>query len=280
MFKINPKIFAHQAALENGNYVLHDHILHKLDDQKVKLFKRYCPHRMYPLHKVGDVVTDITCKFHNFKWDMNGAPINNDKNLGCGKATIGQSGLIFTDFTEPNHSWVSDLLSEKSLKYSHSFSGMSKGNWLWMMDIQADLLHIQKNGIHPELSQLIDLDEVITDQGDGWALQTYSGGWWLCIYPYTFVEYSKGCLAINYTVPNDKNDQFNFDWFSQFYFDPLVEEDKRKSFQKYFQDVFLEDLVAIEKQKGKYFPLMNTTDRLETHCVHFGEWYLKNSTQQ
>lgn len=277
MFDIQPKIFAHKSAIINGNFVLHDYILSKtVDSKSAKLFRRYCPHRMYPLHEPGDIVNEITCNFHQFKWNEFGIPINNDKNLACGTVDIDTCGLISSSFTVPKHQWVNDLTSESSLVFSHSYQGKSNGSWLWMMDIQTDLLHIQKNGIHPELSQLIDLIEVTTDEGDGWALQTYSGGWWLCIYPYTFVEYSKGCLAINSTIPHDKNIEFGFDWFSQFYFDPNIDEEKRLSFDKYFQAVFLEDLVAIEKQKGKYFPLTQSKERLETHCLHFGQWYLNH----
>lgn len=152
MFDIQPKVYAHKSAVEKGNFVLHEFILHKISEQNVKLFRRYCPHRMYPLHEPGETVNEITCKFHNFKWNSEGMPINNDKMLSCGNANINASGIIASNFVEPNHSWVNDLHSEPNLQFSHCYSGKSNGNWLWMMDIQADLLHIQKNGIHPELS--------------------------------------------------------------------------------------------------------------------------------
>jgi hypothetical protein len=113
------------------------------------------------------------------------------------------------------------------------------------------------------------------DHGDGWILQTCSTGWWLFIYPYTFIEYSPGCLSVNYTTPDDPNSEFGFSWITQFYYDPVIHQSKRTEFQT-LEDVFHEDVEAIEQQKGKYFPLMKSVNRLEDHCVHFGQWVKDN----
>ncbi len=252
-----------------------EYILNK-DVNKVNLFRRLCPHRMYPLADVGTHIEDITCKFHNFKWDKNGNPLNNDKNISCGLSYIGKSGLIFKDFIEPKHFWVDDLNKEAHLEYSHSFQGTSNGSWLWMMEIQVDLLHIHtSNGIHPTLAPTINLDEIKMYEGDGWILQTYSTGWWLVIYPFTFIEWSSGCLSINYTIPNNIKEEFGFSWITQFYYDPSTNNNKRKDFES-LEEVFREDVAAIEMQKGKYFPIVKPYNRLENHCVHFGKWILEN----
>ena len=42
------------------------------------------------------------------------------------------------------------------------------------------------------------------------------------------------------------------------------------------EDVFREDVIAIEKQKEKYFPLKISSNKYEDHCVHFGQWVMKN----
>jgi len=275
MLKKLPKVLAHSAALKQGNFVAPEYILNKGNENVTNLFHRFCPHRMYPLHNAGEIVGDITCKFHNFQWDKNGAPLNNTKNLGCGKAYVGRSGLVFKDFVEPDHFWVDDLASETNLQYSHSLHGTSKGSWLWMMEIQADLLHIWNGGIHPALSAVTNLEEIDMHEGDGWILQTCSTGWWLFVYPFTFVEYSKGCVSVNYTIPKDINNEFGFDWITQFYYDPSITIEKRKDFET-LEDVFHEDVQAIEAQKGKYFPLMQAQNRLENHCVHFGKWVTNN----
>jgi hypothetical protein len=145
------------------------------------------------------------------------------------------------------------------------------------MEIQADLLHIRsgENSVHPWLSTQENLEEVEMDSGDGWVIQTCSTGWWLCIYPFTFIEWSKGCLAVNYTVPKNIDNEFGFDWVTQFYYSPSITQDKKNIFEK-MEDVFHEDIEAIEAQKGKYFPLMKSTNKLEDHCVHFGEWFRNN----
>jgi hypothetical protein len=232
---------------------------------------------MYPLHNIGQHVDNIICKFHGFAWDKNGTPLNNNRKLNCGTADVGWSGLVFTDFREPNHRWVDNLASEKNLKFSHATTGSSVGSWLWMMEIQSDLLHIRtgEDVVHPWLSSVENLEEVNMDSGDGWIIQTCSTGWWLFIYPYTFVEWSPGCLGVNYTTPNDPNSEFGFTWVTQFYYTPEITQERRATFEK-LEDVFHEDIDAIETQKGQYFPLMKAVNRLEEHCVHFGKWVIKH----
>jgi hypothetical protein len=276
MFKNTPKIYAHVSVMNNKNYVLHDDILHR-NGNKVEIFHRYCPHRMFPLHNVGDLVEEIFCEFHGFKWDKNGIPINNDKKLKCGSAVVGRSGLIFNvDFIEPDHRWVNDLSSERNLTYSHCKQGKSQGSWLWLMDAEADYLHLTVNGVHPRLSQLIDIKDVNLDQGDGWIFQEHTHGWWsVYIYPYTFIEYKTGCLSVNYVEPNNKNSEFGFTWITQFYYDQSISQDERTEFET-LEDVFHEDVATIEKQKGGYFPLIKASNNNEKHCVHFGQWYRSN----
>ena len=143
------------------------------------------------------------------------------------------------------------------------------------MDAEADLLHVYQNGIHPFLAQQINLEDLKLDQGDDWILQTHPDGWWLYIFPYTFVEYSPGCVMINYVTPKDENSEFGFDWICQFYYDPKISIDKRYVFET-LVDVFKQDIEAAEKQKGPYFPLVKAMNKYEDHCVHFGKWYRKN----
>jgi phenylpropionate dioxygenase-like ring-hydroxylating dioxygenase large terminal subunit len=272
MFKNPPKILAHAAATRDGNFVTPDFIIGKDGES---LFNRYCPHRRYPINEVGGVLKEsIVCNFHGFEWSLTGEPINNNKRLGCGKVSKGKSGLLFKDFTEPDHQWVDDLASETQIEYSHVRTGTSKGSWLWMMEIQADLLHIRKgeDAVHPQLSEVTELDDTELDHGEGWILQTCSTGWWLFIYPFTFIEYSKGCVAVNYTTPNDINNEFGFSWHTQYYFDPSVSQERRDSFELYIEPVFIEDVTAIEKQKGPWFPIVVPVNRLEDHCVHYGKW--------
>lgn len=275
MFTNPPKILAHVSAVAEKNFVVSEYILNKLDND-VTLFNRFCPHRMYPLAEPGTHVENITCKFHNFQWDRNGIPINNPKKITCGSAVVGKSGLIFKNFAEPDNHWVTDLANEKNLKYSHSCTGSSKGSWLWMMDIQADLLHIRPGTdvVHPGLAEVTDLDSVIMTEGDGWILQTSNTGWWLFVYPFTFVEWSPGCVCINYVTPCNITEEFGFDWITQFYYSFDAVEKKRFEFET-LEDVFKEDVAVVELQKGNYFPLTTSQNRLEDHCVHFGNWVKK-----
>jgi hypothetical protein len=276
MFKVLPKILAHKTAISEGNFVTPEYIIGK---DSTSLFNRHCPHRKYPIGQLGEVLKEsIECNFHGLKWDLAGIPINNTKNIKCGKVSTGKSGLMFKDFQEPNHQWVDDLANEQNLIFSHVRTGSSTGSWLWMMEIQADLLHIRKghDAIHPTLSEVTELEDTILDQGDGWILQTCSTGWWLFIYPFTFIEYSKGCVAINYTTPHDINSEFGFDWHTQYYFDSKIDDNRKKEFEFYVEPVFIEDAAAIEKQKGPWFPIIVPYNRLEEHCVHYGKWVKEN----
>ena len=275
MFNNPPKILAHTSALTAGNFVVPDYILNKNQD-KINLFHRHCPHRMYPLAEPGSIVENIVCKFHGFEWTKDGEPINNDRKISCGSAQVGKSGLVLKNFVEPDSQWVNDLAKETNLEFSHVCTGSSNGSWLWAMDIQADLLHIRpgENVVHPGLAAVTNLEDTDMSQGSGWALQTCSTGWWLCIYPYTFIEWSPGCLAILTCTPNNET-EFGFTWLTQFYYNSTVSADKRKDFET-LEHVFQEDVETIEKIKGKYFPLMTAHNRLEDHCVHFGKWVKEN----
>jgi hypothetical protein len=275
MFINTPKVLAHVSSLNDGNFVTPDYILNK-DNDFINLFHRFCPHRMYPLQSPGEVVQNIKCKFHGFEWDNKGIPINNEKKLNCGLASLGKSGLIFRNFTEPNHQWVEDLSKEKTLRYSHSNLGHSKGSWLWLMDAEADLLHLYKGGIHPFLSKQINLDDIELDQGDGWIIQNHPGGWWLYIFPYVFVEYGNpGMLMVNSVYPKNADSEFEFDWITQFYYDNNIDVGKRLVFET-LEKVFEEDVATAELQKGPYFPLMKAMNKYENHCVHFGKWFSEN----
>lgn len=275
MFLRTPKVLAYRTCTEKGNFVTPEYIINS-DVNLFNLFHRFCPHRMYPLSAPGQHVHDITCQFHNFKWNSNGEPLNNDKKLKCGSALLGKSGLLFKDFDEPDHPWVTDLTKETNLVYSHSSLGTSHGSWLWLMDAEADLLHLHKDGIHPFLSKQINLDDITLDQGEGWILQNHPDGWWLYIFPYGFVEYGRpGKLMVNSVFPKDPNNEFGFDWITQFYYDPSVDVNQRMIFET-LEKVFEEDVKTAEVQKGKYFPVMKAVNRYENHCVHWGQWFKKN----
>jgi hypothetical protein len=280
MFKNPPKILAHSSAIKNGNFVTPEYIL---SNDGESLLNRFCPHRRYPISNVGVVLKEtVLCNFHGFEWGLNGIPVNNNKHINCGKVSKGRSGLLFKDFIEPNHKWVDDLANEPALEFSHVRTGTSKGSWLWMMEIQADLLHLRKgkDAVHPDLSEATELEDTELDHGDGWILQTCSTGWWLFIYPFTFVEYSQGCVAVNYTTPHDMKNEFGFDWHTQYYFSPKITKKRRDEFEFYVEPVFREDVVAIEKQKGPWFPITVPYNRLEEHCVHYGKWVMANKVRQ
>ena len=147
------------------------------------------------------------------------------------------------------------------------------------MEIEADLLHILKNGVHPWLATQVDPNDVKLENGDGWIYQEHPDGWWVYVFPFTFIEWSKGCLSINCTFPDDINIETGYSWLTQLYYDPVVSVEKREIFNK-IEDVFREDVLVSEQQKVKYIPYKKSTSRLEDQSVIFGNWVKKNRIKE
>ena len=276
MFSTLPTAIAHKSCADEGMYVTPEYIISNVDG-KIHTLKKFCPHRRYPLATTGEYTDKLECKLHGFAFNPDGTAINNNRSLVCSNISVGKSGIVFRDFTEPDHQWVNDLASESDLKYSHMTSHTSTGSWLWNMEIAVDLLHlVGNNGIHPLLSRQVNPTDFVLEEGDGWVFQKHNAGWWLQLFPFTFVEYGNpGCLVINYVVPKDINNEYGFDWYSQFYYDPTVHVNDRVVFET-FDTTYSEDIAAVELQNGKYFPLTRTSNYLETHSVNWGNWYTKN----
>jgi hypothetical protein len=279
VFKKIPKILAHRAALSAGLFVTPEHIIGQKSTTVANLLHRYCPHRSYPLGgTVGSHVQEglgITCDFHGMTWTSQGDPVESNCSLLQRTAIVRDDGLIVENFSETGQQWSHDLAQEDQLKYQRTFTGSSNGSWLWMMEIQADLLHIRPNGIHPDLSEKIDLATVTFSHGRDWICQNHSTGWWTFIYPYTFLEWTPGCLGVNYVTPNDPKQEFGFTWNTQFYFAPTVSDEQQLEFIS-LEQAFCEDVCAIEQQKGPWFPLEHSSNPLEQHCVHWGNWVQQN----
>jgi len=276
MFNKFPTAVAHKSCVDRGMYVTPEYIISECNGE-LKTLNKFCPHRRYPLGTTGEHKTQIKCKLHGFEFNPDGSPINNDKSLACSTVHLGKSGILFKDFTEPKHTWVDDLSKEQNLKYSHITTNSSKGSWLWTNDIAIDLFHVSNGLIHPLLMQQVDPAKFILEEGDGWAIQHNGNcGWWLFIYPFTFIEYSNpGCLAILSIIPTDNFIEYGFNWYVQYYYNDEVSRDRRIIFET-LELTYSEDVQAAELQRGDYFPLLRMSNPLEKHCVSFGDWVIKN----
>lgn len=273
MFKNPPKVIGHISALKHGPFVGQEYIMTKVDDE-IRLLNRLCPHRFYPIGDLGNI-ENITCKLHGFSFNADGSSKNNPYKLSCHSNNVGKSGIVFRNFTEPNHKWVDIISNEKDLEFHHTLTGKSYGSWLWQMEIQTDLSHIRKNGIHPCLSNQVNLNSVKMEEGDGWIYQEHDTGFWLFVFPYGFIEWSNGCLGINSIYPNDSKNEFGYSWTTQFYFDNKVNMTNRYEFMK-LEEAFKEDVLATELQVVPYVPYKSSIDRLEDHVVTFSKWIDKN----
>jgi len=278
-----PLILAHEVSCNFGGFVVPDKIIVKENDN-YSLKARVCPHRGYVMHNIGDtIVNQIHCKLHGFCWNKNGEPSSNEhfyKLPHYGSITKGKSGLLFQNFNEPiDADWVHVLSKEKNLQYTKSYSGKSNGSWLWLMDLNADLLHFRANGIHPRQSLETPLETLSINNGDGWCIQTNETGFWLFIFPFTAIEYEPGKLSVNRVVPNDINDEYGFTWHTQLYYDPIIDSNERNIWEKLI-DVYLEDIEAIENIKPPFYPLKRKTSNFENHVLQWADWYNANLSQK
>ena len=280
MFKKFPLAVAHKNCADKEMFVAPEYIISKSND-KVKALNKFCPHRKYPLGKTGTFLNKLQCELHGFAFNPDGTAINNNRNLSCPSVKLGRSGLLFRDFEEPDAEWVDDLANEPNLIFSHMTEHKSHGSYLWSTDVAIDLLHVKSGTIHPLLMQQVNPEVFKLSEGDGWALQKFSDqGWWLFIYPFTFIEYNReGCLAINTSIPDNYNNEYGFTWYTQYYYNKDVHADKRLIFET-LDLTFNEDVKASELQKGDYYPLLKVTDDLEKHCVTYGQWVTENRLQE
>jgi hypothetical protein len=176
---------------------------------------------------------------------------------------------------EPNSDWIAVIKNESNLRYDHSYIGHSSGSFLWMMDIEVDLLHLWEGGIHPRLYDEVKPDQITKYSTDDWVCQMYPRGWWTFIYPYTLVEYGgAGRLAISSVTP-DGDGEFGFNWMMQFYYGPNVSIEEKILFED-MANVWDQDVEACEKIKGAYFPLKHAGSPYEEDCVSFGAWCSRN----
>jgi hypothetical protein len=270
-----PKFYCHEKAFKGKTFFTALANIVSNTDKGYKVFDRSCPHRMYPINDTctGKASDTFECRLHGYSFNEEGSGLNNSLYLHGKSLTKGKSGILFENFNEPDHQWVKDVEQEKNLTLAQIFTGNSKGSWLWLTDLEADCFHIHKKGIHPELYKEVDIAQLQLINGDGWGLQQRPDGWWLCIYPYTFIEWESGCLAINTIIPDSKETEFGFRWMTQIY----VDYDKIHT-PKFdiFDLIFKQDVKAAEDIKGKYFPITTIQSELEEHSYQFGRWMERN----
>jgi hypothetical protein len=280
MFKNIPLILSHESSCDYGHFVTNDYIIFKDKEENYSLKDRACPHRAYLMHKPGDVVKQVECKLHGFCWDDEGKPANEEhfyKLAHKGEVTKGKSGLLFQNFTEPQDAeWVNTIGSEKNLRYTKSYTGHSNGSWLWLMDVNADLVHFRRNGVHPRQSLETPLDSLELLQGDSWCQQVSKSGFWLFVFPFHQIDYEPGKLGITRNIPDNINNEFGFSWHTQIFYDDRIDSKNREIFEEQLVQVYLEDVEVVENTKRPFFPLRKGVNKWENHTLHWTDWYLKN----
>jgi nitrite reductase/ring-hydroxylating ferredoxin subunit len=275
LFKNPPRVIAHKSAVTDNVFVTKDRLITKDSFSRISVFNRSCPHKFYPIGEEGGAYSTIQCKLHGFEFDQQGKGINNSCKLKHSvNYSVGPSGLIYENFEEPKYWWIFNQIRDEKLTLAETTSGSSTGSWLWNMDMEVDILHVREGGIHPWLATQFKKEDIVLSEGDGFVLQTQHDGFWLLIYPFTFIEWSKGCLGIKTVRPNNINNEYGFTWSTQLYFSEETPLCKKYDFAK-LKEVYQEDVIAIEQITEPY-RLIHTNNPLEKQNVHFGEWVNRN----
>jgi phenylpropionate dioxygenase-like ring-hydroxylating dioxygenase large terminal subunit len=275
MIKFNnkyPKIFTHKDTFKkdifygSGQYVI---------NKNLELFSNRCPHRGNKIITPGEIKSQFKCGLHGWAWTENGSPLNNTINLKSKNAVVGESGLCFLDWEEPNDSkWVNEL-KQDTFEYSHSLKKYGEGDWRWQMEMHVDLLHVEQ--IHPLLNNYVDCNSLVTERGYDWIAQHHSHGWWLFVYPFTHIEYEPGCLYISEMSPRE-NDQ-GYDVFIHYLFNNSIDQTTKDNFINMAEVTFDEDIRAVNElsASSKYKMPVNPHHKLEQDIKHFYKWIDENT---
>jgi phenylpropionate dioxygenase-like ring-hydroxylating dioxygenase large terminal subunit len=263
----HPRILTYKNVFKNANFFGSSNFV---INQNLELFPNRCPHRGNKIIKPGTTKDLFQCNLHGWQWNNNGQPINNNVSLKSQQATLGESGLVFLNWDEPQGvQWVEDL-KNSTFEYSHSLHKQGFGDWRWQMEMHVDLLHVEK--IHPLLHSYVDCTKLRTERGNDWIAQYHDHGWWLFIYPFTHIEWEPGCFYFSEMTPKE-NDQ-GYDVYIHYYFDQQVDSVKRQEFAKMADQTFDEDIQAVNElsSASSYRMPSNCQHPLEQDIIHFYNW--------
>jgi phenylpropionate dioxygenase-like ring-hydroxylating dioxygenase large terminal subunit len=266
-----PNILTHKDTFKNYNfYGSSQYIV----NNQFNYFLNKCPHRGNQIIQPGSTKNNLQCGLHGWEWKQDGSPVNNNINLVKKTATLGESGLIFVNWDEPKTAIWAQELKKDNFVYSHNKVKKGTGDWRWQMEMHVDLLHVPF--IHKSLNEYVDVKNLQTEYGKDWIAQHHAHGWWLFVYPFTHIEYEKGCLYISEISPN--NNWNGYDVFIHYLFNSSIDTNIKKNFIEMAEITFDEDLNAVNNlSKNNIYrkPNKNLHD-LEKDILHFYNWVEKN----
>lgn len=268
----HPKILTHKDVFSNKNFFGSGYYV---INQSFQLFSNRCPHRGNKIIPPGNARDHFKCGLHGWGWDDNGQALNNNVNLRHHQATLGKSGLIYLDWSEPETArWINDLANDR-LEYSHGSKKYGTGDWRWQMEMHVDLLHVQH--IHPMLHNYVDCNKLTSEKGYDWIAQYHEHGWWLFIYPFIHIEWEPGCLYFSEMAPRENNQ--GYDVYIHYLFSSNTTKEKRHQFADMAETTFDEDLAAVNELSAvsKYRMPGNSKHPLEQDILHFYGWLEDNT---
>lgn len=250
------------------------------DDGKLRAFYNICRHRGGPLATEQCNAPMLQCRYHGWTYRLDGSlrgtPRFNrvdlfDKNdFGLFPVVLEQwEGLLFASKIPPKQSpehffnRIAERIRPESIaskKFAQRVVYHVKCNWKTYVDNYLEGYHVPY--VHPELCNLLDLQEYLTETSEWYSLQysplkendtVYGSGeaFYYFLYPNFMLNILPGRLQTNLVVPTSHN---TCDVIFDFYYDEIASAEAQKRLSEdiaYSDNVQKEDIDICERvQKG------------------------------
>lgn len=239
------------------------------EDGKLRAFYNVCRHRGGPIATENCNAKVLQCKYHGWTYLLDGSlrgtprfnrvDLFDKKDFGLFPLFLDEwEGLLFVSLIEQKHpvsyyfNGISERISPEKLstkQFARRISYDVKCNWKAYVDNYLEGYHVPY--VHPELCDLLDLQEYVTETSEWYSLQfsplkendtVYGSGqaFYYFIYPNFMMNILPGRLQTNLVLPTSHNTcKVIFD----FYYDDIQSESATKKIE---EDVIYSDNVQQE----------------------------------
>ncbi len=252
----------------------------KGNDGQIRAFYNVCRHRGGPLATEDCRSSVLQCKYHGWTYLLDGSlrgtprfnrvDLFDKKDFGLFPIALDEwEGLLFVSLKENNTPFarhaagISERIFPESLaakKFSRRKIYDVRCNWKAYVDNYLEGYHVPY--VHPELCDLLDLQEYVTETAESYSLQysplkendtVYGTGnaFYYFLYPNFMLNILPGRLQTNIVVPTSHNTcRVIFDFYYDDVASPAAEERALKDVE-YSHTVQVEDVEICEHvQRG------------------------------
>jgi phenylpropionate dioxygenase-like ring-hydroxylating dioxygenase large terminal subunit len=199
------------------------------DQGTYKLYNNICPHQGSLI--LSNPSENFSCRYHGWSWDHNGDPVGSGNTTICNnskltfKDTFVKNNLIFSSDVDIS---AIDMIDLSHMKLQEERIDRVNCDFKNIVDVFLDVDHIPI--LHVELYDQIgvsgnaDVEWKYTENSSVQLVKKtaeysreYSstllkseeeknlGSFWLCVYPYTMIEWQPGALFVTVCVPEGQH---------------------------------------------------------------------------